>query len=307
MNKRILLVIMAVIMGAFPLWLQASGKLSLRVYGGWAYLQAGDVNPGTQGFFDWGSSYLAPPPGGLIEGGYASLHGGYELGGDIILKLSPKLGIGLGAGYLESEHPYRPEPPMMTITDNPQGQGWIKYFNTGTKLSAIPVRLGAFLTLPLGGKVSFIANAGISGYLKARYEGIWNVNFVYSGKMGIWPAQTFSTEAQKNGPGLDSMVDLASITHSFGNGPSSSKRRDESQNSPASKDRLIAGPSMHRYFRPFMKQGTSTMKALRKSPALPGSSWSRARRRPGRDGQPREAVVDLVVASTFRRASALVS
>ena len=61
---------------------------------------------------------------------------------------SPKLGIGLGAGYLESEHPYRPEPPMMTITDNPQGQDWIKYFNTATKLSAIPVVSVCFCNFP---------------------------------------------------------------------------------------------------------------------------------------------------------------
>ena len=284
---------MAVIMGAFPLWLQASGKLSLRVYGGWAYLQAGDANPGTQGFFDWGSSYLAPPPGGLIEGGYASLHGGYELGGDIILKLSPKLGIGLGAGYLESEHPYRPEPPMMTITDNPQGQGWIKYFNTGTKLSAIPVRLGAFLTLPLGGKVSFIANAGISGYLKARYEGIWNVNFVYSGKMGIWPAQTFSTEAQKNGPGLGFHGGLG-IDYAFfrkwsffveAQGRVAKFAGFEGQTDCWAVDAQV--------FPPFYEIGNLYYESAPQVPGSPRLIMVQSAPPAGPDGQPREAVVDF--------------
>lgn len=202
MRKLLVPAVIALALATAPSGASGEGKLSVRAFGGYGYHAAGDVNRGTQSFFDWGSSYLAPPPGGSIQGGYAPRHGGYELGGDIILELSPKLGLGLGAGFLESEHSYRPEPPMMTITDNPQGQGWIKYFNTATKLSAIPVRLGVFLSLPVGGKASFIANAGISGYLKARYEGIWNVNFVYSGKMGYWPAQTFSTEAQKNGLGL---------------------------------------------------------------------------------------------------------
>ena len=55
MNKRVLPVVMAMITSVFPLCLQAGGKLSFRAYGGWAYLQAGDANPGTQGFFDWGS------------------------------------------------------------------------------------------------------------------------------------------------------------------------------------------------------------------------------------------------------------
>ena len=182
---------------------------------------------------------------------------------------------------------------MMTITDNPQGQDWIKYFNTATKLSAIPVRLSVFLQLPLGGKVSFIANAGVAGYLKARYEGIWNVNFVYSGKMGFWPAQTFSTEAQKNGPSLGFHGGLGIDYAFFRKWSFFVEAQGESQNSPASKDRRIAGQSTHRYFRPFMKQGKLYYESAPQVPGSPRLIMVQSTPPAGPGGQPREAAVDF--------------
>jgi hypothetical protein len=176
MTKKVL----CITVPALFLWLTprptlADVKISLKLQGGLAYLQAGDVNAGTQAFFDWGKTYFAPPPGGLIQGGYATIHWGYEFGGDFIFELSPKLGIGIGAGYLESSKNPPNYPGMMLIIDNPQGQGIIKRFYAGTKLSAIPLRLGVFLTLPVNGKFNFTANAGVSYYLRARYHAFWAV------------------------------------------------------------------------------------------------------------------------------------
>ncbi len=170
----------------------AAGRVSLRLYGGLNYLNADDVNHGTRAFFDWGRTYLAPPPGGTIEGGYEPIHWGYEFGGDIIFELSPRLGIGIGAGYLKNSRNPPTYPGMMLIHDDPQGGGLIKHFYAGTTLSTIPLRLGLFLTLPLKGNLNFTANAGVSCYLSARYQAFW---FVVEDVPGLLedPSQSFST------------------------------------------------------------------------------------------------------------------
>jgi hypothetical protein len=173
----------------------ADGKISLKLYGGLSYLDAGDVNPGTQAFFDWGKIYFAPPPGGIIQGGYEAINWGYELGGDIIFQLSPKLGISIGAGYLKSSKNPPVDPVMMVITDNPGGDGLIKNFNAGTTLTAIPLRLGITLTLPIAEKFNFTAIAGVSCYLQARYRADWFVNVGPSRGIPEHPYQTLSTTA----------------------------------------------------------------------------------------------------------------
>jgi len=201
MNKKCLFVIVsALLFWLIPRPTLAAAKISLKLQGGLAYLQAGDVNLGTQAFFDWGKIYFAPPPGGLIQGGYTAIHWGYEFGGDIIFELSPKLGIGIGAGYLESSKNPPTHPGMMLIIDEPQGQGLQKRFHAGTTLTAIPLRLGAFLTLPLNGKLNFTANAGVSYYLRARYHAWWLVYYDVPGLLEDPFQNLFTTADKKNAP-----------------------------------------------------------------------------------------------------------
>lgn len=198
MNKKWLYVtVSALLFWLIPRPTLAAAKISLKLQGGLSYLQAGDVNAGTQAFFDWGKVYFAPPPGGLIQGGYTAIHWGYEFGGDIIFELNPNIGVGIGAGYLECSRNLQGHPRMMQIIDTPGGDPTlIKSFDAGTKLSAIPLRLSLFLTLPLSGKLNFIANAGASYYLEARYHGFWFVDERWSPGFEP-PFQTLSTTAEK--------------------------------------------------------------------------------------------------------------
>jgi hypothetical protein len=178
----------------FPHSTLAGGKISLRLWGGWAYLAAGNLNAGTQAFFDWGKTYFAPSPGATIEGGYDPIHWGYEFGGDIVFELSPKIGVGIGAGYLKMS---RDAPPyMMRIIDAP-----LEFDQTvGTKISTIPIRASLFLSLPVSKKLDFAANAGVSYYLQAEYHADWFValpNAIFSG-----PASRLSTTAEKKTAGF---------------------------------------------------------------------------------------------------------
>lgn len=182
---------------------QAGGRISLRLWGGWAYIAAGDVNAGTQAFFDWGKTYFAPPPGGAIAGGYEPVHWGYEFGGDIIFELSPKIGVGIGAGYLQMSRDTPPtfsaEPYVMMIIHDPL-TGNSTEFTVGTKMSTIPIRAGLFLSLPIGKKLDITAHAGVSYYLQAEYHADWLVGVLNS----IWtgPDSRLSTTAENKTAGF---------------------------------------------------------------------------------------------------------
>lgn len=135
----------------------ADGKLSLRFQGGWTYILGGDVNHGTKAFF-------YPGIWEVTSGGYRGVHSGYEFGGDIIFALTPRLGIGIGGGYIQisrySQMGISPEEPSLSsalIVARP-------------RLSAIPIRAGLYLTLPWRGKFNFLADFGLSYYFKARYN-----------------------------------------------------------------------------------------------------------------------------------------
>src|SRR5512136_2313185 len=79
----------------------AFSKFSIKLYGGYNYMLAADVNDGSRFYFDLVDSYQAQGLGS-VTGAYKPLHGGLNFGGDIIYQITPSLGIGVGAGYLRS-------------------------------------------------------------------------------------------------------------------------------------------------------------------------------------------------------------
>jgi hypothetical protein len=137
-----------------------SSPLNLRLYGGFSRLAAGDVNEGCDGYFELLELY-APLIDGTTSGGYSPVHAGYNFGADFIFQLSPSIGVGIGAGYLQSS-----KSSLMTLSAT---EGEITL--TGTpKLSAMPIRLAVFLTVPLGGKFNLTADAGGTYYAALKFE-----------------------------------------------------------------------------------------------------------------------------------------
>ncbi len=156
--------LLAVCVATFPALANAAGggaEISLRIHGGYSYLQAKDVNAGTGGYFDY-YTLLGEMMGYTIEGGYGPVHGGYDVGADLVFQLSPTVGIGIGAGYLQSS-----EESEMTLTYLEQTASMIG----NVKLSAMPIRLGVFLTFPLSDKMNFTANAGAAVYTSLKFKG----------------------------------------------------------------------------------------------------------------------------------------
>ncbi len=157
MNIRLAVWMIALVLA--PGLLFAGGKISFRLQGGWNYISGGDVNRGTQAWFDYG---VANWP--VQQGGYRAVHKGYEVGGDIIFELTPRFGIGIGGGYMRISRASQ----MSLLHDEPSlPSGGVV---AEPILSAVPIRAGVFLTLPLSRKINFVADGGLSYYFRARYR-----------------------------------------------------------------------------------------------------------------------------------------
>jgi len=157
LNPRIVISAIALIL--LPGLVFADGKISLRLQGGWSYVLGGDANPGTKAFFDYHNTGWD-----MQTGRYLALHNGYEFGGDVIFELSPRLGIGIGGGYVRISrysqiglHAAAPSLNSASASARP-------------RLSAIPIRAGAYLTVPWKKKFHFLVNAGLSYYFRSRYS-----------------------------------------------------------------------------------------------------------------------------------------
>ncbi len=138
-----------------------SSPLNLRLYGGFSRLAAGDVNEGCDGFFELLELYAALGFG-TASGGYNPIHAGYNFGADLVFQITPNIGVGIGAGYLQSS-----KSSLMTLSSTAIGEITL----TGTpKLSAMPIRLAVFFTLPLGGKFNLTADVGAAFYAGLKLE-----------------------------------------------------------------------------------------------------------------------------------------
>jgi hypothetical protein len=95
------------------------------------------------------------------------MHNGYEFGGDVIFELTPRLGVGIGGGYLQISRASGMSFYFPDIIGPGAGVG------AEPRLSAIPIRAGVHLTVPMSTKFNFHAEVGASYYFKARYRDEW--------------------------------------------------------------------------------------------------------------------------------------
>lgn len=133
----------------------------VRLYGGYSRVAAGDLNDGLDGYYEL-IELIKDPDTETITGGFSPLKSGIDFGADLIYQITPRIGIGLGAGYLRAS--------MSSLATLTRAVDAIDY-TANAVLSAVPIRLGLFLTLPVGEKLNLTAGAGAAYYAALKFEG----------------------------------------------------------------------------------------------------------------------------------------
>jgi len=146
---------------------QKFSRLSLKLYGGYSHILAGDINEGSDGFFEILDLYAALGVG-TLTGGYKPLHGGYDFGADLIYQITPTIGVGVGAGYMRNT-----KTSTATLTD---GENQLEVAAQPT-VSAIPIRLGLFFTVPVAGQVNLTADLGGTYYAGLKLDATQLIQF----------------------------------------------------------------------------------------------------------------------------------
>lgn len=149
-SKAVLFILaLAVLVSAVPAAAQG-GRFSIRLYGAPALLAGGDVNDGMQGLSDyWGR--IAEVAGYSVSGAFGPARFGLEFGGDVVFRITPRLGIGLGAGYInvsrESALEFSHEADTLPET-------------VRAAYGSVPIRLGLFYTIPVSAKMNVVLSVG---------------------------------------------------------------------------------------------------------------------------------------------------
>ena len=144
---------------------QNSGaRLGIRLTGGLAYLVGGDANANRKSYDAyWRGRAQQPGSGTSIEGGTKSINWGMNWEGDVVYYLNPRLGIGIGTGFIRAGE----EKGQSRIVIRWPGE--MRTIDRGNTFSAVPIKLGVFYSLLQGRKFNLFLNAGV-GYYLAKWE-----------------------------------------------------------------------------------------------------------------------------------------
>lgn len=131
--------------------------LRIKLSGGLNYFFAGDIDKGIRGLYDSRADFLSSA-GYTLDKRTESFHTGLDISGDVIFYIKPRLGIGLGAGFI------RATGTNLLIVS---GKDLIEEQKIGItpKISVVPIRLGLFFTLPIHRLFSISFNGGTALYL----------------------------------------------------------------------------------------------------------------------------------------------
>jgi len=166
----------------------SASKFQIRLYGGLSYLSGGDVNDGVGGFFH-NFTDVAHLYGDPVNGGFNAAHLGMSFGGDFIFQITPHFGIGVGAGYIQASK----ESSIIETGNVPEALTAKAAFN------ALPIKLGAFFSYPLGPSVDIHINVGGGYYIAKMAAMLQSVDIAFG-------SYASDTEAIANGFGFQGGV-----------------------------------------------------------------------------------------------------
>jgi hypothetical protein len=142
----------------------ASAAVSLKLSGGMTYLLDSDYNQGVRGAYEYYSDNFSG-----VSGQYHAFHLGLHFGGEVIVALGPRFGIGLGVGYIRASR------------QSAFGYEWWDFSEEESykpTLSIVPLSLNLHYALPLGGPFVIDIYGGPGYYIASfQHEGTLTSNF----------------------------------------------------------------------------------------------------------------------------------
>jgi hypothetical protein len=171
MSKRVKVTIYCLLLILFLPGLSKAEKFSLKLSGGMNYLAVGDPNASLKGLADFLKDQ-ASQGGEIPEGEFKEIHFVLNWEGDVVVYLTPRFGISFGSGYILGKKGKDVNKIIIGQT-----------FTDEVKVSAIPVKLGVYYSLPLSSQARFFLNGGV-GYYFAKwseaYRNEWSGGFFSS-------------------------------------------------------------------------------------------------------------------------------
>lgn len=169
---------------AFPAMADDQPRFSLRLSGGGAYILGGDVNTGQEGYMQYWAT-LASVIGYDVKGEFKNARLGPSFAADLVFQVTSWLGVGVGAEFISASRQ-----SLYTLTAPGFG-----YDMTSTpRFSAVPLKLGLFLTAYDSAAFRLLLNAGVGYYL-----GMSGAEWVLSGSEGT---QSETIDLTANGLGF---------------------------------------------------------------------------------------------------------
>jgi len=138
--------------------------LTVKVSIGFNNIAAGEINDGIRGVVDYYKD-LVGLWGDCFDREIEPFHSGFDFGADAIYSLTSHIGIGLGLSYVQW---WNKSWMLLADVDYP------RRFDSTPRVKALPVRLGAFVTLPIFRKINVTLNAGPTYYF-VRY--VYNMTY----------------------------------------------------------------------------------------------------------------------------------
>jgi hypothetical protein len=130
-----------------------SSDLSLKLGGGLSYLTGGDLNRAIQSQNEYYQAQFSSLTGELQK-----LSFGLNFDAELVLHVSPSLGLGVGAGFLRASHESRVAPSLGSI-------GLTRVIRPS--VSVIPIILSAHYWLALGPRLNLHLSAGPGLYVSS--------------------------------------------------------------------------------------------------------------------------------------------
>jgi len=166
-----LFILLGLLLISLPGWAQDEEEeefkgvgIHLKLRGAWVTFSGGDLEKGTAGMYDQAAANIIDSGFELVSSEKKSLRSGSEFTGDIVYYFTPKLGLGIGGGWIRTRR--------NSVFRFSEPGAIVNYTMLGApKMDVTSIRLGLFYALPLNRLLTICLNAGPAYYFASFQYG----------------------------------------------------------------------------------------------------------------------------------------